>query len=204
MVKNYRKRKAPRTTVKMIKSVVRKMSETKCRYSALSINALVSTDGSAVAVCQVPQGTDGQSRIGSSIQLRRLKISGQLITLNSDGSSPPPDTTVRMMLFYSSGEQFTQADLGDYLTGAYDPKRFFPLHDRYYSIPLDYVGSTEGFRPRLRTFTINKVVKYHQKYSGPNGTDQTRGFLVLALNHLNDSNQQSALRARQEIWYDDI
>ena len=167
--RSYRKGKS---LSKKVKGIVRSMSETKCRYSALAIDAAVSTDGNAVAVCQIPQGVNGDQRIGSTVQLRRLKISGQLTTMNGNNSNnPPPDVSVRLMLFYSAGEQFTQADLGDYLTGAYDPKRFFPLHDKYYNVPLDYVGQDGSgnnlVRPRMRTFTINKKLKYFQKYTRP-------------------------------------
>jgi hypothetical protein len=171
----------------------------------IEISTAVSTDGGVFQISQLSQGVGNNQRIGSSVQLRRLKIVGQ-ITMSAGGTPivQPDIRETRLMLFYGR-RQFTPADLLDYVTGSYDPKTFFPLHDRYYTVALDYDGSGAGnAKPRPIIFTISKVLRYYQKYSSPLDTDQITGFLTLVLNTPNNANTRGLLNARQEVWYDDV
>lgn len=196
------KTKGKKNFTQKVKNVIRKMSETKCSFSPLSIQSLISSDGEVAQIAQLSQGSANDQRIGSSVQLRHLKIAGQITMTDATGTGIPAVRKVRLMLIYAR-KQFTPTDLQDYVTGSYDPKQFFPLHDRYYTIPVDYAGGTT-YISRPIVFTISKTLRYFQKYNGPASGDQTTGFLTLVLNTPNDGGVKGRLDARQEVWYDDI
>lgn len=193
--RTYRKRRS--NFSKSVKNIVRRMSETKCHYEPVAISTAVSTDGGQTPVVRVPSGGAGDQRIGSTIQLRHLKMSVQINPVGGNSWSVP----FRLMLFYSPSE--STVSLVDYLTGSYDPKRFFPLYDKYHSVPSAGTSTVvEVAGPRC--VNISKRIRYYQKYSGITNTDLTKGHLILVLNQHNNAQVNYNLNGRVECWYDDI
>ena len=172
--------KRTRNFSKSVKNIVRKMSETKCFYSPVSITTLVNTDGGKVDVVQIDQGSDSSNRIGSNVQLRHLKMSMQIST-SATGISGTP---VRVMLFYSPTESAANLALVNYLTGSYDPKRYFPLYDRYHSFKTYYDGTNTQEQGPI-VINISKKIKYFQKYGGITGSSLLRDNLILVVNQQN-------------------
>lgn len=204
--KNTRRR-GRKSVAKTVKRVIRDMSETKVFYSPISFTTAASTDGEAVDIIRVNQGTDVSQRIGNVIQLRHLKISGTITWTAPGGSSPFIPEPVRVMVFYSSTEDSSTITLNNFLTGSYNPKTFFPLMDKYMSFKTAQAvsGGTSQIVPQGPIqFNLSKAINYYQKYIGAAASNLTRGNLIFVLNQYNNANTTYRVNARVEVWYDDI
>jgi hypothetical protein len=183
---------------KAVKKVVRKMSETKCQYTPLSVANSTSSNGSATDVVRISESVSGNGRIGSTVQLRHIKIKGVV-----EHKGTTVNTPVRVMLFYSATENASSINVTNYLTGSYDPKRYFPLMDKYVSPRTYNLASAETPQgPMLVSFS--KKINYYQKYTGGTSSELGRGNLILVISQSNDANTQTEFSGRMECWYDDI
>lgn len=195
MAKQYKKKSNFNSKVK---KVIRKMNETKCYFTPFTITASTSTNGGKADLVQISQGAGNDGRIGSSIQLRHLKISAAINSTGGNLTSP-----VRVLLIYSPSEGASNITLQDYLSGTYDPKRYFPIMDKYFTKRTLYDGSNlEQQGPII--INISKKIRYYQKYTGAAGTTLTRGHLVMMVNQENSVLAAHTMTGRVEVWYDDI